>query len=73
MSTPTPKTIINNKYGARAVFTIESVQDEPAADAPKLLVPQPRQTKFCCRLELPEFSVTSAVFHQEEGCRESSS
>lgn len=66
MSTPTPKTIINNKYGARALFTIESVQDEPAADAPKLLVPQPRQTKFCCRLELPEFSVTSAVFTKKK-------
>ena len=66
MSTLTPKTIIKNKYGARASFTIEPVQDEPPADAPKLLVPQHRQTKFRCCLELLEFSVTSDVFSKKK-------
>jgi hypothetical protein len=66
MSAPTPKTIIKNKYGAKAQFIIEPVQDEPPADAPKLLVPQPRQTKFRCCLELPEFSVTSDVFTKKK-------
>lgn len=66
MSTLTPKTVIKNKYGAKAIFTIEPVQDEPPADAPKLLVPQHRPIKFRCCLELPEFSVTSDVFSKKK-------
>ncbi|KAH9288302.1 hypothetical protein KI387_032419, partial [Taxus chinensis] len=62
MTTNTPKAIIFNKYGQNAHYKTEIVPAEPAEDAPRLLVSQPRQNKYCCCLELPEFSVTSDIF-----------
>ncbi|XP_057830306.2 small RNA 2'-O-methyltransferase [Cryptomeria japonica] len=62
MSTNTPKATIFNKYGQKACYKTEIVPAEPAEDTPRLLVSQTRQNKYICRLELPDFSVTSGPF-----------
>lgn len=62
MSTNTPKARIFQTYGQQAYYRTEIVPAEPAENTPTLLVSQTRQNKYICRLELPEFSVTSGPF-----------
>ncbi|KAL9345628.1 hypothetical protein Peur_060481 [Populus x canadensis] len=56
-----PKAIINQKFGSKACYKVEEVQEESTQNGfPGLAIPQ-KAPLFRCQLELPEFTVVSDI------------
>ncbi|KAF6139506.1 hypothetical protein GIB67_015463 [Kingdonia uniflora] len=62
----TPKSIINHKYGNKAVYKTEVIQASTQNVCPGLAIPQQGPSLFRCCLELPELSVTSELFARKK-------
>ncbi|KAG9439665.1 hypothetical protein H6P81_019830 [Aristolochia fimbriata] len=67
----TPKALLHQKYGERAVYKIEEVKDSSVNDCPGLAITQQARTLFRCYLELPDFSVTSGTFTKKKDAEQS--
>ena len=55
----TPKAIIHQKFGDKASYNLEEVQQSPKNGCPGLAISRKGPCLFICRLQLPEFSVVS--------------
>ncbi|CAH9077114.1 unnamed protein product [Cuscuta epithymum] len=59
---PSPKSIINQKFGDKATYKVEEVEDcIQNARPPALGIPQKGPCLYRCTLELPEFSIVSDI------------
>ncbi|KAK9093256.1 hypothetical protein Syun_028167 [Stephania yunnanensis] len=67
----TPKTIINQKYGDMALYQTEEVKEPVQNGCPGLSIQQHVPCLFRCRLQLPEFSVTSEPFKRKKDAEQS--
>ncbi|KAL9272746.1 Small RNA 2'-O-methyltransferase-like protein [Drosera capensis] len=70
---PTPKAIIHQKFGSKASFTIEEVQENLQNECPGLAIPLKGQCLFRCRLELPGLAVVSATCKRKRDAEQSAS
>ncbi|XP_068655378.1 small RNA 2'-O-methyltransferase [Aristolochia californica] len=68
--TVTPKALLHQKYGERAVYKIEKVESA-GNDCPGLVIPQSGHSLFRCCLELPDCSVTSDTFTKKKDAEQS--
>ncbi|XP_019086697.1 PREDICTED: small RNA 2'-O-methyltransferase [Camelina sativa] len=69
--TPTPKSIIHQKFGAKASYRVEEVYDSSQSGCPGLAIPQKGPCLYRCHLELPDFSVVSNVFKKKKDSEQS--
>jgi len=67
----TPKALIHQKYGTKACYTIEEVQQSGDSGCPGLVTPQQSQSLYRCCLALPELSVTSDNFTRKKDAEQS--
>ncbi|CAI9089594.1 OLC1v1024195C1 [Oldenlandia corymbosa var. corymbosa] len=65
-STLTPKAIINQKFGSKALYTVEEVEESSQNDCPGLAIQQKRPCLYRCCLQLPELSVVSEPFKRKK-------
>ncbi|GAB2220339.1 hypothetical protein Droror1_Dr00007984 [Drosera rotundifolia] len=70
---PTPKAIIHQKFGSKASFTIEEVQENLQNECPGLAIPLKDPCLFRCRLELPGLAVVSATCKRKRDAEQSAS
>ncbi|KAL9249208.1 Small RNA 2'-O-methyltransferase-like protein [Drosera capensis] len=70
---PTPKAIIHQKFGSKASFTIEEVQENFQNECPGLAIPPKGPCLFRCRLELPGLAVVSATCNRKRDAEQSAS
>ncbi|KAJ0928132.1 hypothetical protein HanRHA438_Chr04g0190651 [Helianthus annuus] len=61
-----PKAIIHQRFGDKARYNIEEVQDNSSNGCPGLAIPQKGPCLYRCNLELPEFSIVSDVFKRKK-------
>lgn len=69
----TPKAIIHQKFGVKASYKIEEVQESTQNVCLGLAVVQKAPCIYRCRLELPEFSVVSETFKKKKDAEQSAS
>ncbi|KAG9136113.1 hypothetical protein Leryth_003733 [Lithospermum erythrorhizon] len=69
--TLTPKAIIHQKFGDKACYEIEEVQDSIQNGCPGLAIPQKAPNLYRCRLQLPEISVVSEMFKRKKEAEQS--
>lgn len=69
--TLTPKAIIHQKYGDKACYKVEEVQDSAPNVCPGLAIPQKGPSLYRCWLQLPEFSVVSETFKKKKDAEQS--
>ncbi|GAB2227751.1 hypothetical protein Droror1_Dr00009578 [Drosera rotundifolia] len=69
----TPKAIIHQKFGSKASFTIEEVQENLQNECPGLAIPLKGPCLFRCRLELPGLAVVSATCKRKRDAEQSAS
>lgn len=69
--TVTPKALIHQKYGAKALYRTEEVKDTVENECPGLVIPQKSKPLYRCCLELPEFSITSGTFTRKKDAEQS--
>ncbi|KAJ8758609.1 hypothetical protein K2173_000330 [Erythroxylum novogranatense] len=62
----TPKAIIYQKFGGKACYKVEEVQECTQNGCPGLAIPQKGPSLYRCRLELPEFVVVSGMFKKKK-------
>ncbi|MED6188555.1 hypothetical protein PIB30_087078 [Stylosanthes scabra] len=67
----TPKTIIHQKFGTKACYTIEEVKESHQNDCPGLNIPQTRPSLYRCSLQLPELFVVSGIFKKKKDAEQS--
>ncbi|KAK9085858.1 hypothetical protein Sjap_026269 [Stephania japonica] len=67
----TPKTIINLKYGNKALYRTEEVKEPVQNGCPGLSIQQHVSCLFRCCLQLPEFTVTSEPFKRKKDAEQS--
>jgi hypothetical protein len=66
-----PKAIINQKFGSKACYKVEEVQEESTQNGfPGLAIPQ-KAPLFRCQLELPEFTVVSDICRKKKDAEQS--
>ncbi|KAK3430588.1 hypothetical protein EUGRSUZ_K01946 [Eucalyptus grandis] len=65
-TTITPKAVIYQKYGSRASYEVEEVQESAQNGCPGLYIPQKGPSLFRCRLNLPELSIVSETFKKKK-------
>ncbi|KAJ6887410.1 hypothetical protein NC651_027669 [Populus alba x Populus x berolinensis] len=66
-----PKAIINQKFGSKACYKVEKVQEESTQNGfPGLAIPQ-KAPLFRCQLELPEFTVVSDICRKKKDAEQS--
>ncbi|KAK9714443.1 hypothetical protein RND81_06G094900 [Saponaria officinalis] len=70
-TTLTPKAIIHQKYGTKACYVIEEVQEPPQHGCPGLAFPQKGPSLFRCSLHLPDFSVVSSPCKKKKDAQQS--
>ncbi|RAL41981.1 hypothetical protein DM860_016356 [Cuscuta australis] len=68
---PTPKSIINQRFGAKATYKVEEVQDCSQNGSAGLGILQKVPSLYCCTLELPEFSVLSDICKRKKDAEQS--
>ncbi|KAM0072117.1 putative la-type HTH domain, methyltransferase type 12, HEN1, double-stranded RNA binding domain 2 [Helianthus debilis subsp. tardiflorus] len=66
-----PKAIIHQRFGDKARYNIEEVQDNSSNGCPGLVIPQKGPCLYRCNLELPEFSIVSDVFKRKKDAMQS--
>lgn len=69
----TPKAIIHQKFGTKACYTIEEVQEPSENECPGLALPQKGPSLFICHLHLPDFSVVSPPCKRKKEAEQSAS
>ncbi|KAF2317921.1 hypothetical protein GH714_041243 [Hevea brasiliensis] len=62
----TPKAIIYQKFGSKACYKVEEVQESIQNGCPGLAIPQKGPSLYRCSLELPELFVVSDVFKKKK-------
>ncbi|KAI3412314.1 uncharacterized protein J3R85_017499 [Psidium guajava] len=62
----TPKAVIYQKYGSRASYEVEEVQEVLQNGCPGLCIPQKGPCHYRCRLNLPELSILSGTFRKKK-------
>ncbi|XP_057748440.1 small RNA 2'-O-methyltransferase isoform X1 [Arachis stenosperma] len=67
----TPKTIIHQKFGTKACYTVEEVKESDENDCPGLSIPQKRPCVYRCSLQLPELLVVSGIFKKKKDAEQS--
>ncbi|KAI3964043.1 hypothetical protein MKW92_014286 [Papaver armeniacum] len=68
---PTPKAIIHQKFGTKAVYKTEEVKESAQNVCPGLAIPQQGPSLFRCTLELPDVAVTSDVCKRKKDAEQS--
>ncbi|KAD3069013.1 hypothetical protein R6Q59_016995 [Mikania micrantha] len=66
-----PKAIIHQRFGDKALYNIEEVQDSSSNDCPGLAIPRKGPCLYRCSLQLPEFSVESDIFKRKKDAMQS--
>ncbi|KAM0072110.1 hypothetical protein Hdeb2414_s0001g00032751 [Helianthus debilis subsp. tardiflorus] len=66
-----PKAIIHQRFGDKARYNIEEVQDNSSNGCPGLAIPQKGPCLYRCNLEHPEFSIVSDVFKRKKDAMQS--
>ncbi|KAI3741438.1 hypothetical protein L1987_59111 [Smallanthus sonchifolius] len=66
-----PKAIIHQRFGDKARYNVEEVQDSPSNGCPGLAIPQKGPCSYRCSLQLPEFTVVSDVFKRKKDAMQS--
>lgn len=66
-----PKAVIHQRFGDKARYNIEEVQDNSSNGLPGLAIPQKGPCLYRCNLELPEFSVVSDVCKKKKDAMQS--
>ena len=69
--TMTPKAIIFQKFGNKASYKVEEVQESAQNECPGLAVRQKGPCLFRCTLQLPEISVVSGYFKKKKDAEQS--
>lgn len=69
--TPTPKSIIHQKFGSKAVYTVEEIQDCSQNGCPGLGISQKGPCLYRCTLTLPEFSIVSDICKRKKDAEQS--
>lgn len=67
----TPKALIHQKYGSKACYKIEEVQQYVDNACPGLAIPQQVRYMYRCSLDLPDLSVTSDTFTKKKEAEQS--
>lgn len=67
----TPKAIIHQKFGTKACYKVEEVQEVVQNGCPGLVIPQRGPCLYRCSLQLPEFSVVSEAFRRKKDAEQS--
>ncbi|KAK6797161.1 hypothetical protein RDI58_004863 [Solanum bulbocastanum] len=67
----TPKAIIHQRFGSKACYTVEEVQEVVQNGCPGLVIPQRGPCLYRCSLQLPEFSVVSEAFRRKKDAEQS--
>ncbi|CAN4081978.1 unnamed protein product [Withania somnifera] len=67
----TPKAIIYQRFGTKACYKVEEVQEVVQNGCPGLVIPQKGPCLYRCTLELPEFSVVSEAFRRKKDAEQS--
>lgn len=62
----TPKAIIFQKFGEKAVYTVEEVHELSGNGCPGLSIVQKGPCLYRCCLQLPDFSITSETFRRKK-------
>ncbi|OAY47297.1 small RNA 2'-O-methyltransferase isoform X1 [Manihot esculenta] len=62
----TPKAIIYQKFGTKACYKLEEVQESTQNGCPGLAIPQKGPSLYRCSLELPELFVVSDTFKKKK-------
>lgn len=68
---PTPKAIIHQRFGGKAVYKTEEVEEPPQNGCPGLVLLQKGPPLYRCTLEFPEFSVVSDVCRKKKDAEQS--
>lgn len=69
----TPKAIIHQKFGVKACYKVEEVQEPTQNGCPGLAIVRKGPCLYRCHLELPEFSVVSETFKKKKDAEQSAS
>lgn len=69
--TPSPKTIIFQKFGTKACYKVEEVHESAEIGCPGLAIPQKGPCLYRCSLQLPEISVVSGTFKKKKDAEQS--
>lgn len=69
----TPKAIIHQRFGDKAIYKIEEVQDLIQNGCPGLAVQQKGPCLYRCTLLLPEIVVVSDTFKRKKDAEQSAS
>ena len=64
--TLTPKAIIHQKFGNKASYKIEEVEEPTQNGCPGLAILQKGPCLYRCSLELPDFSVVTGSFKKKK-------
>ena len=66
-----PKTIIHQRFGDKAHYNIEEIQESVSNGCPGLAVSQKGPCLYRCCLQLPEFFVVSDIFKRKKDAMQS--
>ncbi|MBA0568598.1 hypothetical protein Golob_006077 [Gossypium lobatum] len=69
--TLTPKAIIHQKFGSKASYTVEEVEEPTQNGCPGLAILQKGPCLYRCSLELPDFTVVSGSFKKKKDAEQS--
>ncbi|CAL1402882.1 unnamed protein product [Linum trigynum] len=67
----TPKAIIHQKFGPKACYTVEEVQEPTQTECPGLCIPQKGPSLYRCRLELPDVLIVTDTFKKKKEAEQS--
>lgn len=69
--TLSPKAIIHQKFGTKACYTVEEVNEVRETECPGLNIPQIGPCLYRCTLQLPELTVVSGTFKKKKDAEQS--
>lgn len=69
--TLTPKAIIHQKFGSKASYTVEEVEEPTQNGCPGLAILQKGPCLYRCSLDLPDFTVVSGSFKKKKDAEQS--
>ncbi|XP_057970267.1 small RNA 2'-O-methyltransferase-like isoform X2 [Malania oleifera] len=67
----TPKAIVHQKFGSKACYIVEKVQEMTQNECPGLAIIQKGPPLFRCTLQLPDFSVMSEICKKKRDAEQS--
>lgn len=62
----TPKAIVYQKFGSKASYEIEEIQESAQNECPGLAITQKGPCLYRCSLQLPEIYVVSGIFKKKK-------